>query len=58
MEGRTQLILQALVFLLVTASVVWVLQSDLRASLQFASFVVLIVVVVVLTWPFTDPVAE
>ena len=55
---RTILLMQLLVLGAVVTSVVFVLRSELTASVQFASFAVLFVLVVVLTWPFTDPVAE
>lgn len=55
---RTILLVQLLVFGAVVTSVISILRSDVTASVQFASFVVLFVLVALLTWPLTDPLAE
>lgn len=51
---RTILLVQLLVFGIVVASVGSVLRSDVTATVQFASFVVLFVLVGLVTWPLTD----
>ncbi|GAB7020350.1 hypothetical protein JCM18750_32110 [Halostagnicola bangensis] len=55
---RPGVLVQLFVFSFTVVSVVWVLRSNLEASVQFASFFVLFVLVVLLTWPITDPLEE